>query len=120
MTGGESGFWGRRRWRAEGLHDPRISLGPLSTCPPCKPGGAKGRERGGPPTTHLLSSSILRNGAFSLATGKETHTHEPSVGSDAGPGPHERETLRELRLCQGPGVCRTGAHATPPSAFPFG
>lgn len=82
MTGGESGFWGRRRWRAEGLQDRHIGLGPLSTCPPCGPGEAEGR---GPPTTHLLSSSILRNGAFSLATGKEMHTHEPSVGSGAGP-----------------------------------
>lgn len=43
MTGGESGFWGRRRWRAEGLQDPHIGQGPLSTCLPCGPGEAEGK-----------------------------------------------------------------------------
>lgn len=41
----------------------------LGIWPPCGPGGGEGTG------THLLSSSILRNGAFSLATGKEEGTH---------------------------------------------
>lgn len=67
-TTGESGFW---EDTGAGL---RGSMTPcqLGTWPPCGPGGGEGTGRS---PTHLLSSSILRNGAFSLATGKEEGTH---------------------------------------------
>lgn len=57
------------------------------------PVGVRGEE-GGP--THLLSSSILRNGAFSLATGKEESTHQPPVCSSAGLARHTQEVPKGL------------------------
>lgn len=80
------------------------------------PGGVRGEE-GGP--THLLSSSILRNGAFSLATGKEEYTHQPSSAAVQARAAHTGSVKRP-GPAKASGPLRAGTRAAQGVPFPVG